>query len=234
MNNFSADLFPKSEMTRIDLKTWERTEHFNFFQSMHKCNYGTTVQQDVTELLAYRNSSGKTGRKLRFSDIIYFLAMKAVNKVPELRTRIVEENPVLFNVVHPAFTYIPKGRNLHANVVAAYAETCSGQSANFESARQCADETPTLTPKGGDGQNLIYLSIVSGVAFSSASNPWGDCSCDSVPRILFGQIHETGDGKKMLPVAIELLHSLADGQHLAEFYRLFGAMCENPADYLSS
>ncbi|WP_320170137.1 CatA-like O-acetyltransferase [Maridesulfovibrio sp.] len=219
-------------MEKIDLQTWERTEHFNFFQSMKKCNYDTTVQQDVTALCAYRRQAKDSGRELRLSDIIYFFAMKAVNSIPELRTRVVDGNPVIYDIIHPAFTYIPKDRKLHANVLCRYSPDFREQAANFDNARHESDISPTLTPRGGDRQNLIYFSIVAGVPFTSASNPWGDCSCDSVPRILFGQIHENDSGKKMLPVSIELLHSLADGQHLAGFYDLFGQMCASPAEFL--
>ncbi|WP_432735764.1 CatA-like O-acetyltransferase [Maridesulfovibrio sp. FT414] len=221
-------LCSESRMEIIDLETWERTEHFNFFQSLQKCNYGTTVQVDVSTLYDFRKEANNNGGKLRFSDLVYFFAMKAVNAIPELRTRIVDGNPVIFDVVHPAFTYIPKGRSLHANVVCRYAENYAEQSKYFEIARNNSDIAPTLSPEGGNKQNLIYFSIVTGVPFSAASNPWGDCSCDSVPRILFGQMHETESGRKMLPVSIELLHSLADGRHLAEFYRVFTELCSNP------
>ncbi len=219
-------------MEIIDLENWERIEHFNFFQSIKNNNYGTTVQQDITALYEFRKKMNSNGSSLRFSDLIYFFAMKAVNRIPELRTRIVDSRPVIFDVIHPAFTYIPKGRNLHANVLCSFAEDYETQVNNFDAARCNSDETPTLTPEGGDRQNLIYFSVVAGVPFTSASNPWGDCSCDSVPRILFGQMHESDSGRKLLPVSIELLHSLADGKHLAQFYKLFEEMCDEPEKHL--
>lgn len=232
MTETDNSLLTESKMEIIDLEKWERTEHFNFFQSIRSCQYGTTVQQDVTELYKFRKEENKKGRGLRFSDILYFFAIKTCNNIPELKTRIVDGQPAIFDVVHPAFTYIPKGRNLHANVLCRYADSYAKQAMNIEAARLHADASPTLTPQGGDKQNLIYFSVVAGVAFTAASNPWGDCNCDSVPRILFGQMTETESGRKQLPIAVELLHSLADGRHLAEFYKQFNEMCKNPADYI--
>ncbi|WP_051249717.1 CatA-like O-acetyltransferase [Maridesulfovibrio zosterae] len=225
-------LIPESNMTVIDLETWERTEHFNFFQASRSCQFGLTVQVDVTNLYNFRKQANKSGRGLRLSDILYYFATKTANAIPEFRTRIVDGKPVIFDVVHPAFTYIPNGRKLHANVLAGYAEDYSTQSKNFDSARMQSDRNPTLTPKGGDKQNLLYFSIVSGVHFSSASNPWGDCNTDTVPRVLFGQISNSDSGRKILPVSLEMLHSLADGQHTAEFFKKFTEMCENPEKFI--
>ncbi len=233
MNDTPNALKTDSNMEIIDLDSWERTDHFNFFQSIRSCQYGTTVLQDVTELYNFRKEVNKKGRGLRFSDILYYFAIKACNNIQELRTRIVDGKPVIFDVVHPAFTYIPKGRSLHANVLCKYAVNYEKQAANIETARLQADAHPTLTPQGGEKQNLIYFSVVAGVAFTSASNPWGDCNCDSVPRILFGQMTETESGRKQLPISIELLHSLADGRHLAEFYKQFDEMCKKPEIQLS-
>lgn len=232
MTDNNTILLPESRMEIIDLEKWERTEHFNFFQSIKNCNYGTTVQQDITALYEFRRNSNGNGTRMRFSDLIYFFAIKAVNRIPELRSRIVDGRPVMFDVVHPAFTYIPEGRELHANVLCAFSDDYKTQVVNFDAARNNSDAAPTLTPAGGDKQNLVYFSVVAGVPFTSASNPWGDCAYDSVPRILFGQMHTSESGRKLLPVSIELLHSLADGKHLAEFYRMFGEMCTEPEKYL--
>lgn len=225
-------LITESNMEIIDLENWERTEHFNFFQSMKSCQYGVTVQQDVSPLWSFRKAANREGRGLRFSDMLYYFATRAANAVPELRTRLVDGNPVIFDVIHPAFTYIPKGRNLHANVLACYDEVYSNTERNIQSARDNSDAAPTLTPAGGDKQNLLYFSITTGVPFTSASNPWGDCQVDSVPRILFGQMTETETGKMILPISIELLHSLADGKHLAQFLSLINDMCLNPEKFI--
>ncbi len=222
-----------STMQILDMDSWERRDHFTFFQNSKSCNYGVTIQQDVTELCNFREKIKTSGKTIRFSDILYFFAMKSVNAIPEFRTRIVDGKPVIYDKVHPAFTYIPKNCALHSNCLAAYADNYAQQARNIEISRQNTDKNPTLTPKNGEKQNLIYFSITVGIPFTAASNPWGDCNVDSVPRILFGQITESETGKKILPVSIELLHSLADGKHVAEFLKLFGKMCSNPEKHIN-
>lgn len=232
-NTQESALNTDSVMRKLDVASWERHEHFTFFQNSKSCQYGMTIQQDVTELCNFRKKIKTSGKSIRFSDALYFFAMKSVNAIPEFRTRIVDRTPVIFDKVHPAFTYIPKGRTLHANCLAKYADNYAEQAKNIEISRQNTDKNPTLTPENGEKQNLIYFSITVGIPFTSASNPWGDCNVDSVPRILFGQITESEAGKKIMPISIELLHSLADGKHIAEFLRLFGEMCSNPEKYIN-
>ncbi|SMF42970.1 CatA-like O-acetyltransferase [Desulfovibrio gilichinskyi] len=222
-----------SVMRNLDMESWERRDHFTFFQNLKSCNYGVTIQQDVTELLKFRENIKDSGESIRFSDVLYFFAMKSVNAIPEFMTRIVDGKPVIFDKVHPAFTYISKGCTLHSNCLAKYADNYAQQAKNIEISRLNTDKNPTLTPENGEKQNLIYFSIAVGIPFTSLSNPWGDCNIDSVPRIIFGQVTESETGKKILPVSIELLHSLADGKHVAEFFRLFGEMCTNPEKHIN-
>ena len=225
-------LLAESKIKFLDMDTWERSEHFTFFQSLCTSRYGFTVQQDVTELFNYRKEQNNGSAKIRFSSMLYYLATRAANEVPEFRTRIVEGKPAIYDVIHPAFTYIPKGRSLHANCLCRLGNNFNETAANIEVARQSADEKPTLTPAGGERPNLFYFSVVNGVAFTSASNPWGNCNTDSVPRILFGHVTENESGRKMMPVAVEALHGLMDGKHFGEFFQKFDAMCKEPEDYL--
>lgn len=222
----------ESKISFLDMETWERAEHFTFFQSLCTSRYGFTVQQDVTELFNYRKEQNNGSAKIRFSSMLYYLATRAANDIPEFRTRIVDGKPAIYDVIHPAFTYIPKGRNLHANCLCRLGQNFSETAANIEVTRQNADKKPTLTPAGGDKPNLFYFSVVNGVAFTSASNPWGNCNTDSVPRILFGHITENESGKKIMPVAVEALHGLMDGKHFGDFFSKFDAMCKEPEKYL--
>ncbi|NDV28734.1 chloramphenicol acetyltransferase [Desulfovibrio sp. JC010] len=221
----------ESKMELLDLETWERAEHYNFFGHMQNSQYGFTVQQDVTELCAYRKDQIGCSVKIRFSSMLYYLATRAANEIPEFRTRRIDGKPVIFDVIHPAFTYIPKGRNLHANCLCRLGNDFCDTAANIEAARDAADANPTLTPAGGDKQNLFYFSIVSGVEFTSASNPWGD-SADTAPRILFGNITENESGRKIMSISIEARHEFMDGKHFGEFFSKFDAMCKKPGEYL--
>lgn len=207
----------------IDQEIWDRKEHFHFFRKGRHSNYGVTVQQDISRVIQFRKSEKEAGRAVALSTMLYFLAMKAVHCVPELCLRVVDGQPVKFSVVHPSFTYIPKGRQLHSNCVAAYAPDFDTFISNVDAERASRDVMPTLCPEGGAGQNLIYLTVVSDLAFTSLSNPWGDTLVDTVPRVAFGKI-EHNEGKSTLPLSLEVLHEFADGVHIAKFYEEFSRL----------
>ena len=202
--------------------SWERNEHFNFFQSRKNPCFSVSFSANVARLYEVKKQNG-----LRLTDCIYFAAMLAVHGVAGFRQRIVNLRPVEFDSIDAAFTYIPKGRTLHCNCVAKFDRKFSVFSSNISAARAIADQNPALCPEGGDVQNLIYFSCLPDIPILSATNPWGDPWVDSVPRILFGKKDSLGN----LTVSIEALHSFIDGIHLAEFYKLFSQIIESPHEY---
>lgn len=207
----------------IDQEKWDRREHFNFFRKGRHSNYGVTVQQNIGPVIQHRKNEQAAGRVFPLSTMLYFLTMRAVHRVPELCLRMVAGQPVHFKKLHPSFTYIPKGRELHSNCVAPYDEDFTVFVKNIEEERRLRDVHPTLCPEGGEGQNLIYLTVVNTIAFTALSNPWGDTLIDTVPRIAFGKIDES-DGEATVPLTIEALHEFVDGVHLSRFYEEFSRL----------
>lgn len=215
-------------MRIIDLDSWPRKQHFQFFQSRRNPLLSVTAPVEVKTLLDFRKKQGAAAR--RFTDCIYYAIMRSVNAVPEFRMRIVDLRPVEFERIDAGFTYRPSDSALHYNCVAAFDEDFSVFSANIQKAREKADAYPTLTPKGAEGQNLIYMTCLPDIAFTSFSNPWGDPWSDTVPRIAFGK----ADAKsRAMPVAIEALHSFIDGSHLSAFLLRMSEILEHPADFFS-
>ena len=210
----------------IDQEQWERKEHFHFFRKRRQSNYGVTVPLDISPVIKYRKCEKMAGRAWPLSTMLYFLAMKAVHCVPELCLRVVNGEPVKCIKVHPAFTYIPKEKMLHSNCVAAYASDFGLFAKNVEEERVLRDMHPTLYPQGGEGQNLIYLTVVNNISFTALSNPWGDTLVDTVPRIAFGKIEKV-DEKSILPLSIEVLHELVDGVHISKFYEEFSRFVQD-------
>ncbi|MGE4552654.1 MAG: CatA-like O-acetyltransferase [Desulfovibrionaceae bacterium] len=220
----------------IDLETWERREHFAMFQGERSCNYGVTVPVEATALLARRRERKAAGRPVPLSACLYYALTRAANAVPELRTRLVDRRPVQFDRVDAAFTHIPPGRSLHANVLAAYDDDFAAFAANVAAAEAAVAAAPTLFPPGAQRQDLIYLTIVPWFSFTDLVSPWGDCWTDSVPRLSVGRAADDGRlgpaGRSFLPVTLEALHSLADGIHLAAFYDRLQELLDAPEAWL--
>lgn len=177
-----------------------------------------TVDLDVTEYVQWRRA---TPAKPRFSSMLYHAVATAVNGIKEFRYRIVNRDVVLFDTIHTGFTYMPKGRSLHANCYAPYAADFDVYAAHCETATAEADRAPTLFPSSERGQDVIYLSLNPAVTFTSLVNPWGDPWEDTVPRFAFGKIHERA-GRSLLPMGMEALHSFVDGVHFSQLLERVG------------
>lgn len=213
-------------MKSIDIDTWQRREHFTFFQaSMNPC-LCITAHVDVSKIIHFRKEQGE--QRHRFTDCIYYAIMKSANTIPEFRMRIVDRRPVEFEIVDTSFTYVPKASQLHSNCVSKYSDDFPVFIDNIQKSRDDADECPTLCPDGGESQALIYMSCLQDVSFTSFNNPWGDPWVDSVPRVVFGKVDQ--DTKKM-PVSIEALHSFIDGMHVTLFLRCFEEIVNDPSVY---
>lgn len=202
--------------------SWERNEHFNFFQSRKNPCFSVSFSISTHNLYLFKQENC-----VRLTDCLYFATMLAANRIDAFRQRIVKLRPVEFERIDAAFTYIPQGKAVHCNCVAKFDSKFSTFSNNISAARAIADQNPTLCPAGGDAQSLIYFSCLPDIPILAATNPWGDPWVDSVPRILFGKI----DSSENITISIEALHSFIDGAHLAEFYKLLALFMESPQEY---
>lgn len=201
---------------------WDRKKHFVFFQSRANPRLCVSCTVSVKKWLDFRKE--KILLNLRFTDYVYYSAMLAANSIKEFRQRIVDLQPVEFEKIDSAFTHIPSTSKLHCNCFSKFDENFILFKDNLQAARDQAESKPTLTPEGGNGQNLIYLSCLNKISFHSLTNPWGDPWSDSVPRIIFGKFNEDG----LMPVSIEVLHSFIDGLHLSAFIDHFQTTLNSP------
>ena len=87
------------EYTPVDLSRWARKEHFEVFQSFAECTINQTVLIDITAL---RKHIKKVGWK--FYPTIIFLLSKIMNRHPEFRMAMKDNELVIWNEIHPSYT----------------------------------------------------------------------------------------------------------------------------------
>lgn len=221
--------FESKPVKYIDIDSWDRKEHFDFFQANRNPCLCITAHVDVKEVLEFRKRQAL--QRPRFTDCVYYSIMKSANAIPEFRMRIVDRRPVEFGRIHAGFTYVSKESRLHSNCVAQFDDSFALFSQAIQSARDAADLAPTLTPAGGESQALVYMSCLPSVSFTAFSNPWDDPWTDTVPRIAFGK---AAPDTNTMPVSIEALHSFIDGTHIASFLGCLEAILNDPRTSFSS
>ena len=84
------------EYTAVDLSRWARKEHFEVFQGFAQSTFNQTVLVDITVLLSHIKNVG-----WKFYPTIIFLVAKVVNRHPEFRMAMKDNELVIWNEIHP-------------------------------------------------------------------------------------------------------------------------------------
>ena len=203
-------------MRKIDLQTYPRRSHFEFFRSYAYPYVGLSANVDVTALV-------EKAKQLGGSTFLACLwaASTAANAVPELRQRIDGDGIVEYDHCDVGHTVaLPDGTFVNCNT------DCRRSLPEFlEYGKQQQDAAKTrhgFVQPGTDERNLIFISCVPWVQFTSVLQPT-PIPADSNPRLVFGKFFEE-DGKIKMPLAIQCNHALVDGRHVGLFYENFEAL----------
>lgn len=86
-------------MKIIDLNTWERSTHYQFFRRMDYPHYNLCVNIDITHFLQAIQE-----KRLPFYYAMIYAASTSVNQVDAFRYRIRGEQVVLHDAIHLSFT----------------------------------------------------------------------------------------------------------------------------------
>jgi len=77
-------------------------------------------------------------------------------------------------------------------------------------------ENPTLED-GPEADDLLFMTAIPWVSFTSFMHPLDLNPVDSVPRFAWGKFFSDGDQLKM-PLSVQGHHALMDGIHMGRFY----------------
>lgn len=208
----------------INLDTFPRRKHFEYFSSMAFPYVGITADADITEM---RNAQKEKG--LPFFLSILYATGKAVKAVPELMMRIMDRNIIMLDEVITSHTVALEDGSY------AYAEIRHGTALpQFLTEGNKATEE-ALKSKSLEDSNpieLVFVSSLPWVSFSSLIQPVPLSPPDSNPRITFGRYREE-HGRILLPVSLLANHALVDGIHISAFFKAFEEAIAETAEEIS-
>ncbi|WP_258561840.1 CatA-like O-acetyltransferase [Chryseobacterium chendengshani] len=187
-------------MKIIDLKSWKRKEHFEFFSKMANPYFGFTTEVDCTK--AY--DSSKADNHSFFATYLH-KSMCAVNAVAELKLRILNNQIVSYDTIH-AGTTIGRIDETFGFAFIHFSEDF--ETFNKELQKEIGEvqhSTGIRMNNGELGKDLIRHSTIPWNSFSALLHPTSLDKTESVPKITFGKF-SIKDGKKFLPVSVEAHH----------------------------
>ena len=199
----------------IDLKNWNRKEHFELFRQYDEPFWGIVAEVDCTRAL-------EQTKKQDISFFVYYLfqSLRAVNAVENIRLRIEDDQVVLYDRIHASATI---GREDET-----FAFSFIKFSDNLNIFNQSVlDETEKVKHSSGirlAGNNVrkdvIHYSAIPWIYFTGLSHARNYKVNDSVPKISFGKLMDK-EGHMMMPVSFHAHHALVDGTHAGKYFELF-------------
>lgn len=197
---------------KINLNTWNRKEHFEFFSSMEEPFYGLTVKIDCTQ--AYSKA-----KELQVPFFTYYLhkTLGAVNAIENFRYRIIDKELYVYDRIDVSSTVMRENKTFGFSLIE-FDPDLQQFHQNTEEEVARIQNTPGLFTREFSEGNLIHFSALPWVDFTSMSHARGFSYPDSCPKISFGKLTED-NGKKFMPMSIHVHHGLIDGYHIGLFWK---------------
>lgn len=198
---------------KIDLESWKRKQHFEFFKEFDNPFFNLVTNVDCTNLLNVTKKNNLSS----FLSYVY-LSLKAAIKTEEFRYRIIEDEVVIHDTLQAGSTVLLEDETF----VFVYFDYDPDFNRFHETALKKIEEAKndkTLSP-GEENGPVIHYSTIPWISFTGLQHARHYKLKDSVPKIVFGKIFNEADRRK-LPISIDVHHALMDGYHVGKYLELF-------------
>ena len=210
------------EYTSVDLTCWARREHFEVFQTFAQSTFNQTVIVDITSLLKHIKEVG-----WKFYPTMIFLLAKIINRHKEFRMAMKDGELIIWNECHPHYTVFHNDTETFSSLWSHY----DGNIHHFQNAYAediaLYGDNHAYWPKGKSPENVFFVSGIPWVSFTSFNINVANMQNFFAPMFTLGKYYEQ-DGKVLLPVAVQVHHSVCDGFHVARLINELQEMCHDP------
>jgi chloramphenicol O-acetyltransferase type A len=195
---------------KIDTRTWERREIFDFFKDFEEPYYGISVELDCTEAYSYAKKRG-----ISFFLYYLYLTLKAVNQTEAFKYRIEGDELFLYDVINASATIDRDDGTFGFSHILYFEEL----DLFLEKATEEVIEVRTTNQlmRSGIGENVIHFSSLPWIGFTHVSHPRDYNRRDSIPKITIGKFHRSNE-RILIPVSVHVNHAVADGLHVGLFF----------------
>ncbi len=205
--------------SELDISSWNRKEHFEFFSKFEEPFFGITVNVDCT--LAYTKS-----KEEGMSFFLYYLhlASRAVNAIENFKYRISGQKVFVYDKINASATISREDNTfgfsniIHDDDLQVFLQNAENEIKRVRSGNGLMLDEIRL--------NEVHYSAIPWINFTSLSHSRSFTGQDSCPKISFGKCIAE-NGKKMMPVSVHVHHGLMDGYHIGLFVEKFQALLNN-------
>ena len=189
----------------IDMASWPRREFYEHFIKEVVCTYSAVVNIDITNL-----------KGQRLYPAMIWLLTKTVNDMPEFRTVLTSDGPGIYDDMHPMYTVFNKENKNFSDIWSYFSEDYGEFLKRYEADAAAYSKSTRFAPKEGTPPNSFNISMVPWLEFAGFNINVYDEGRFLLPIFTMGKFFER-DGKRFLPLAIQVNHAVCDGYHLGLF-----------------
>jgi len=204
---------------KIDINSWIRKDHFQFFNQFDEPYHGVTVNIDCT--IAYQ-----TVQSLGVSFFLYYLyqSLSASQTIDAFKLRIEDNEVYRYDQIDAGSAIGRPDGTFGFGDFTFYGTFDKFHSEAVKVMRRVEQESG-LTRSGA--LNVIRYSPLPWINFTSLSHARTFQFRDSCPKISFGKMTDT-NGMKSMPVSIHVHHALIDGFQLGQFIERYQELMNKP------
>jgi chloramphenicol O-acetyltransferase type A len=194
---------------KIDLATWNRKEHFEFFSTFEEPFFGITTPIEMT--IAYEKA-----KAMQIPFFVYYLhkTIAAVNQVENFRYRIEGKEVMLYDEIDASATIMREDKTFGFSFMKFHSNIDE-----FTKIAETEIERIQVTPGLFTREfptNIIHFSAIPWINFTSLTHSRSYTLTDSCPKVSWGKLMDEND-KKTMSVAVMAHHGLVDGYHMGLF-----------------
>lgn len=213
----------------IDLNAWPRFEHFKFYRAASDPWFNICCEIDATELYHYCKQ-----QQLSFFHGYLFLTQQAVNTHQAFQYRMVEQEVRIYSDIAISVAILGDDEMMRfCNLE--YHSIFSKFTASAAIIEQAVKAEPFIAANFVGGEmlhNVIHMSVLPWISFTSFSNARNTQQIDSIPKIVFGKC-SLKQGRMMMPLSVEVHHGMMDGLHVGKLVETLQALFDAPANLMS-
>lgn len=195
--------------TEIDISTWNRKEHFEFFSAFDEPFFGITTLIDCTIAM-------KKAKEIQIPFFVYYLhkTLVAINKVENFRLRIENKKVYLYDEIDASATIMREDKTFGFSFMKFHEDIYEFNKIAQKEIERTQSTTGIFTREYPE--NIIHFSAVPWINFTSLTHSRNFKIEDSCPKISYGKVIEE-NGRKSMALSVTAHHGLIDGYHIGLF-----------------
>ncbi|ANP81372.1 type A chloramphenicol O-acetyltransferase [Bacillus cereus] len=195
----------------IDREDWNREQYFEHYLKL-KCTFSMTVNVDITMLLEELYQKG-----IKFYPVFIYLISRVVNNHKKFRTCFNDEGVLgYWEEMIPSYTIFHKDDKSFSSIWTDYSSDFRTFYKNYEDDMRCYASVHVFFTKENIPPNVFPISSIPWTSFTGFNLNINNDENFLLPIITCGKYFNEGN-KVMLPVSLQVHHSVCDGYDASQF-----------------